>query len=295
MGRVKVNGLEIEYELFGPETGRPLLLIMGIGVQMIGWPDPFCQKLADQGHFVIRFDNRDVGLSTKMEEGGLPHFMAAQRAYNQDQPVEAPYTLSDMAADSVGLLDALGVAKAHICGLSLGGMIAQTIAIEFPHRVLSLISMESSTSEKDLPPPTPEAMKALLTPPPAEREAHIRHLGQAFRTFSDNSDLYDETMEKELSARAYERCFFPPGFVRQYVARLASGGRKKALASLQIPTLVIHGTRDALLPPEHGRATATAVPEAKLHLIDGLGHGLSFPLLWDQLVKAISEHTTDAT
>jgi pimeloyl-ACP methyl ester carboxylesterase len=251
--------------------------------------------LADNGHFVIRFDNRDVGLSSKIDDGGIPNFMAAQMAYNEDRPVEAPYTLSDMAADGAGLLDALGVAKAHICGLSLGGMIAQTMAVEFPDRTLSLISMESSTSEKDLPPPTPEAMRALLTPPPAEREAYIRHLGQTFRTFSTNSDFYDEIMEKELSALAYDRCFYPPGFVRQYVARLASGGRKKTLGTLQVPTLVIHGSHDALLPPEHGRATAAAMPQAKFHLIDGLGHGLSFPLLWDILVKAISEHTGDTS
>jgi pimeloyl-ACP methyl ester carboxylesterase len=295
MGRAQINGLEIEYETFGIKTGRPILLIMGIGVQMIGWPDPFCLKLADQGHFVIRFDNRDVGLSTKLEELGLPNFLAAQTAYDQDRPVEAPYTLSDMAADSVGLLGALEIAKAHICGLSLGGMIAQTVAIEYPDRVLSLISMESSTTEKDLPPPTPEAMKALLTPPPSEREDYIRHLGQAFRDFSRNSDLYDEGMEKDLSALAYDRCFYPPGFIRQYVARLASGGRKKALASLQVPTLVIHGTHDALLPPEHGQATSAAIPKAKLTLVEGLGHGLSFPLLWDQLVEAISEHTATAS
>lgn len=294
MARARVNGIEIEYETFGNKTGRPLLLIMGIGVQMIGWPDSFCRKLADSGHWVIRFDNRDVGLSTKIEGKGVPNFLVAQSAYNEDRPIDAPYTLSDMAADGIGLLDALGVTSAHINGLSLGGMIAQTMAIEFPDRLLSLISMESSTSEKDLPPPTSGALRALLTPPPAEREAYIGHMGQAFRAFSSDSPYYDETMEKEISALTHDRCFYPPGFVRQYVARLASGDRKKALASVQVPTLVIHGTHDALLPPEHGRATAAAIPGAKLQLIDGLGHGLSFPLLWDILVKAISEHTATA-
>jgi pimeloyl-ACP methyl ester carboxylesterase len=294
MPLIPANHIQIAYETFGKEDGRPLLLIMGIGMQMIGWPDLFCRKLAEKGHRVIRFDNRDTGLSSKMEVDGLPNFPAAEAAYREGRPVPAPYTLSDMAADGIGLLEALHIDRAHVCGLSLGGMIAQTMAIEYPDRLLSLISMESSPGEKDLPPPTPEALKYLLAIPPTEKQGYMEHMGQAFRAFSGGSDGYDEAMERESAGQAFDRAFYPPGFLRQFVARLASGGRKAALASVRTPTLVVHGSHDTLLPPEHGRATAQAVPGAGFLLVDSLGHGLSYPRYWDTLIEAISAHTAKA-
>lgn len=294
MPRTAANNIEIAYDTFGEESGRPLLLIMGIGMQLIGWPDLFCQRLAEQGHWVIRFDNRDVGLSSKIEQGGLPNFLAAEAAYNEGRPVPAPYTLSDMAADGLELLKALRINRAHVCGLSLGGMIAQTMALEHPDHLLSLVSMESSSGEKNLPPPSPEALKYLLAVPPGEKQAYMEHMGQAFRAFSGGSALYEEVMERESAGKAFDRSFYPLGFLRQFVARLASGSRKTALASLTIPTLVIHGSQDTLLPPEHGQATAEAIPGADLLLVEGLGHGLSYPRLWDQLISAISAHTAQA-
>jgi pimeloyl-ACP methyl ester carboxylesterase len=291
MSRVHANGIEIEFDTFGKRTDRPLLLIMGLGTQMIGWPDGFCDKLANEGCFVVRFDNRDAGLSSKMDDAGIPDVMAHIQTVMEGGSIDTPYTLSDMAADAIGLLDTLGIERSHVCGLSMGGMIAQTMAIEQPGRILSLISMESSTGEVGLPEPSPEAQEAMFSFPPKEREANIKHRTGVFRAFSGGSDKFDEKVERELSALSYDRCFYPEGFARQFAAILASGGRKEALKSVSIPTLVIHGAHDPLVPPQHGRATAEAVPGAKLLVVEGLGHGLSYPDLWDEIVQAITAHT----
>jgi pimeloyl-ACP methyl ester carboxylesterase len=285
------DNITLFYDTFGSPSDRPLLLIMGIGSQMIAWPDSFCQALAEKGHWVIRFDNRDVGLSTKVDWVKMPSFKEAEDAYNEDRPVNAPYNLSDMARDGIGLLKVLNIDQAHICGLSLGGMIAQTMAIEYPDRLRSLISMQSSPSEKTLPPPTLEALNFLMTVPPSEREANSLHMGQAFRAFSGGSPFYDEAMEIEIAKQSFDRCFYPAGFGRQYLARLASGSRETALGSVMVPSLVIHGSNDTLLPPEHGLATAEAIPGARWLLVEGLGHGLSYPKLWPLLIQAITEHT----
>ncbi|HMK66478.1 MAG TPA: alpha/beta hydrolase [Thermodesulfobacteriota bacterium] len=285
------NNITLFYDTFGSPGGRPLLLIMGIGSQMIAWPEAFCRALAENGHWVIRFDNRDVGLSTKIDWMKMPSFKAAEEAYNEGRPVKAPYNLADMGRDGIGLLNELNIAQAHVCGLSLGGMIAQTMAIEFPARFKSLISMQSSPSDKTLPPPTAEALNFLMTIPPLEREAYCRHMGRAFKAFSGGSPFYDEAMEIEIAQQSYDRCFYPPGFGRQYLARLASGSRKFALHSVRTPSLVIHGDSDTLLPPEHGLATAEAIPDSRWLLVEGLGHGLSYPKLWPILIKAITDHT----
>ena len=295
MSHVHANGIQIEYDAFGERTDRPLLLIMGLGTHMIGWPEAFCEKLAKEGHFVIRFDNRDAGLSSKMEDAGMPDVMAHVQTVMQGGTIEAAYSLSDMALDALGLMDVLGIDKSHVCGLSMGGMIAQTLAIEHPDRVLSLISMESSTGEMGLPEPSFEARLAMFSFPPIEREANIEHRTGVFRVFSGGSDKFDEKVERELSARSYDRCFYPQGFTRQFTAILASGGRKEALKSVKLPTLVIHGIQDPLVPPAHGRATAEAVPGARLLMVEGLGHGLSYPDLWDGIVEAITAHTKAST
>ena len=295
MTHTTANGIDIEYDTFGDRNRSPLLLIMGLSSQMVAWPESFCRKLARSGHWVLRFDNRDVGLSSKIDGVGLPVLMAAMAAHLQGQPVAAPYTLSDMAADAVRLMDALELENAHVCGLSMGGMIAQVMALEYPQRVMSLISMESSTGDPTLPPADPQTMEAMLSPPPQDRAGYIQHAVEVFRAFSGGSDKFDETLEKELSANAYDRSFYPPGFVRQLAAILASGDRTESLASVTAPTLVIHGANDPLVPLAHGRATARAIPGAKLVVIEGLGHGIAYPTLWDEIVDAIAQHTSAAS
>jgi pimeloyl-ACP methyl ester carboxylesterase len=295
MSRVKANGIEIEYDTFGSRAGRPLVLVMGLASQMVGWPPAFCNRLADRGHYVVRFDNRDVGLSSKIEEGGVPsveRILAGSLVAGGD--VEAPYRLSDMATDTADLIRVLRIDRAHVCGISMGGMIAQTLAIEHPERVAGLISLESTTGEPGLPPPAPEAVQVLFQPPPPQRDRYIEHMAKVFRTFAGGSPMFDEAVQRAVLALAFDRSYYPLGFVRQIAAIMASGSRRERLASVTAPTLVLHGSLDPLIPLEHGRATAEAVPGAVLHIVDGLGHGIAFPRLWDEIVDRISEHTTRA-
>ncbi len=290
MPKARANGIDIEYEQFGNPADRPLVLIMGLGSQMVLWPRAFCERLAAAGHWVVRFDNRDVGLSTQLDDAGMPKIFEVLAAREEGRQADVPYLLSDMAADTVGLMDALDIDKAHICGLSMGGMIAQTIAIEHPHRVISLISMESTTGEPDLP-AEPEVAGALIKPIPAEREAYIRYMLDLFRLFAGGSDQYDEETQREMSAMSYDRSVNPAGFARQFAAVVASGGRRRALASVKVPALVIHGTADTLFPSEHGKDTADAIPGARFLLIKGLGHGTAYPGLWEEMEEAIITHT----
>ena len=292
MTRIAANGIDIEYDTFGDRNGSPLLLIMGLSSQMVAWPESFCRKLARSGHWVLRFDNRDVGLSSKIEGVGVPNLMGIMAAHQQGKPVNAPYTLSDMAADALGLMDALKLEKAHVCGLSMGGMIAQVMALEYPRRVLSLISMESSTGDPTLPSAKPQAMDAMLSPPLQDRDEYVQHMVEVFRAFSGGSDKFDEILEGELAANSYDRSFYPIGFIRQLAAILASGDRTESLASVTVPTLVIHGADDPLVPLAHGRATARAIPGAKFLVVKGLGHGIAYPGLWDEIVDAIRQHTS---
>jgi pimeloyl-ACP methyl ester carboxylesterase len=294
MPTARANGIDIVYETFGKSGNRPLILIMGIGSQMVTWPTAFCEKLAAAGHFVVRFDNRDVGLSTKLDDAGIPNIWEVVAAVQAGGQINVPYLLSDMAADTVGLMDALQIKKAHICGLSMGGMIAQTLAIEHQDRVQSLISMESTTSEPGLPGASPEVREVLLKLPPQEREAYIRHMVHVHRLFAGASAKYDEATQRELSALSYDRSSYMAGFARQFAAIVASGGRRKALASVRVPTLVIHGADDTLFPREHGQDTADAIKGAKLLLVPGLGHGTAYPGLWDEIVAAIAAHTKAA-
>jgi pimeloyl-ACP methyl ester carboxylesterase len=267
---------------------------MGIGSQMVTWPVAFCEKLAKAGHFVVRFDNRDVGLSTKLDDAGIPNIWEVIAAVQAGSQVNVPYTLSDMGADTVGLMDALKIKKAHICGLSMGGMIAQAIAIEHQDRVISLISMESTTSEPGLPGASPEVREVLLKLPPQEREAYIQHMVLVHRLFAGDSTQYEEAAQRELSALSYDRSSYIAGFARQFAAIVASGGRRKALASVRVPTLVIHGADDTLFPREHGQDTADAIKGAKFLLVPGLGHGTAYPGLWDEIVAAVAAHTKAA-
>lgn len=291
MPKAKVNSIELFYDTFGDPSSQPLLLIMGLGSQMIRWVPELCEEFVKKGFFVIRFDNRDVGLSTKIEEAGVPDIMKVYQKVLRGETIDASYTLNDMADDAIGLLDFLKIDKAHICGASMGGMIAQTIAIRHPSRVLSLTSIMSSTGNADLPQPKPEALKVLLTPAPSEREANINISVKAWRILWGSGYPFDEELQRKMAAESYDRSYYPDGFKRQLLGILASGDRTSALASVNVPTLVIHGADDPLVPIEGGKATAKAIPGAKLLIIEGMGHSLP-PGTWPRVVDAITENAS---
>jgi pimeloyl-ACP methyl ester carboxylesterase len=291
MAKVDANGIQIEYETFGDPDSPALLLIIGLSLQLIDWDEKLCQQLAQQGHYVIRFDNRDTGLSSKIEEAGVPDVMKTIEAKMKGETINLAYTMEDMAADSIGLLDALGIEKAHICGMSMGGMIAQTIALNYPKRVLSLISISSQTGDPEDPIAKPEVMGLLATPAPEEREAYIEFHKKLSNTLSGPGFPYDPEWLRKHMARAYDRSFYPQGVARQFVAILAQKNRRPALGSLSIPTLVIHGSDDPLVPVECGKNTAAAIPGAKLMIIDGMGHDLPDGGAWPQIIDAIIDHT----
>jgi len=293
MPKAKANNIEIEYETFGNPTDKPLLLVNGLGSQMINWEVDFIKSLLDRNFYVIRFDNRDVGLSTKFEEAGTPNLMKEMTAFQAGEPIEAPYSLEDMADDAVGLLDALHIEKAHICGVSMGGMIVQVITLRHPSRVLSLTSIMSTTGNPDLPQATPEAMQALLTPAPTERNAYIEHSLKIRHLLYGSGFPYYEEKQRALAERLYDRCFYPPGFGRQLLAIVTNGNRKPKLSSVKVPTLVIHGGDDPLVPVEGGKDTAEAIAGSELIIIDGMGHSLP-PETWEQISDAIAKNAAKA-
>ncbi len=291
MAKATANGIQIEYDTFGKPTDRPLLLISGVASQMINWPEEFCTGLAERGHYVIRFDNRDTGLSTKFEQAGIPDLMAVMGALMRGEEIKVPYTLNDMADDSVGLLDALGIGRAHVCGVSMGAMIAQIIAVRHSSRVAGLISIYGSTGNPALPQGKPEALTALMSPSPQEREAAIEHSVKAYRTIAGPGFPFDEDWTRALMTRAYDRSFCPAGMTRKIAAVMTSGNRKPALASVTAPTLVIHGADDPLVPVECGRDTAEAISGAELMIIEGMGHDLPHGGAWPRIIEAIATHT----
>jgi pimeloyl-ACP methyl ester carboxylesterase len=294
MPKATANGIQIEYEAFGNASFPPLLLIMGLGTQMIFWPDEFCDMLASRGHYVIRFDNRDVGLSSKFEEAGVPDVMEVMSSALQGETVEIPYTLDDMAEDAIGLLDSLNIETGHICGLSMGGMIAQVVAYRYPSRVQSLFSIMSTTGNPELPQGAPEVLALLFSPPPEEREAYIEYNVKLLRTIGSPGFPFDNDRMRDMTARGYDRCFCPQGAARHTAAIIAHGNRKPSLAAITAPTLVIHGSEDPLVPVEAGKDTAEAIPGAELLIIDGMGHDLPREV-WPQLVDAMTAHTRKAS
>ena len=293
MPKVKANNIEIEYDTFGDPSLKPLLMAMGLGAQMIRWDEEFCMKLVEEGFYVIRFDNRDVGLSTKFEEAGEPDLMKEFMKLQRGESIKPPYTIEDMANDAVGLLDALKIEKAHICGASMGGMIVQLIAIRHPNRVLSLISIMSTTGNPNLPQAKPEAMQALITPVPSEREANIEEVVKRRRiVYGSGFPFPEETIRKEVAA-LYDRSYYPQGMVRQLIAVLGSESRVPLLGSIKVPTLVIHGSDDPLVPVEGGKDTAASIPGAELLIIDGMGHCIPSET-WPQVVEAIAKNADKA-
>lgn len=296
MPRIKANGIELEYVIDGAPDARPLLAIMGLGAQLVRWPQTFVDQLAARGFRVIRFDNRDIGLSEKIESAGrpdLPAIMAA-RAAGQTPPVA--YTLDDMAKDAVGLLDALGIDQAHIVGASMGGMIAQLVAADHPHKTLSLTSIFSTTGHPDLPPATPEAMARLTLPAPDPRtdlEAYVAHSIASSRVMgSPGYPASDEKLRAEAIATV-ERCYCPVGFARQYAAIVASGNRRERVRKITAPTTVIHGTDDPLVPVSGGKDTAANIPGAVWVEFPGMGHDIPVEL-FDPIIDAIAANAARA-
>jgi len=293
MPNVIANGIQIEYDTFGDSSFPAILLIAGNGAQMIFWDVEFCELLARTGLFVIRFDNRDAGLSTKFDEAGIPDIMAIYRAAMEGKAVEAAYSLDDMADDSIGLLDALGIKKAHICGLSMGGMIAQVIAYRHPKHVLSLTSIMSSTGNPDLPQGKPDAIAALVAPAPVERDAYVEHNMSIWRRIWSPGFPFEEERARTFMEKSYDRSCYPQGMARQNTAIIASGDRRPLLSSIKVPTLVIHGADDPLIPVEGGKDTARVIPGASLLIVDGMGHDMPKGV-WAKLVAAISRHAKQA-
>jgi pimeloyl-ACP methyl ester carboxylesterase len=289
MPAVSANGIQIEYDTFGDDSSPALLLIIGAGGQMIYWEFEFCESLAKRGLFVIRFDNRDAGLSTKFDEAGIPDMMAAM----EGKPVAAAYSLDDMAADAVGLLDALGIQKAHICGASMGGMIAQIISYRYPERLLSLTSIMSSTGNPELPQMKPEVLAAVFKPVPAEREAYIEHNVNLWRMLWSPGFPFDEKRLRRVLAEGYDRSYYPPGMIRQSLAVLKNGYRKSLIASIKAPTLIIHGDEDPLMSVEGGKEISQLIPSAKLLIINGMGHDMPKEV-WSQITDAIYDHAVQA-
>ncbi len=294
MTQIQAGEVVLEYDTFGDSAGRPLLLVMGLGAQMITWPEGFCEMLADVGHHVIRFDNRDCGLSEKFEHLGIPNVMEVQAAYERGESMPVPYALSDMAEDAFALLDALGIARAHVCGASMGGMIAQTMAILNESRLYSLISIMSSTGDRAVRMSEPEAFAALLSPPGKTRDESIRRSVEVGEIIGSPALLepYDQRVLR--ASRAYDRSFYPQGVPRQMAAIAASGNRRPSLTQLRLPTLIIHGEVDKLVLPACGRDTHEAIPGSQLLMVDGMGHDLPEPR-WPVIVGAITELTKAAT
>jgi pimeloyl-ACP methyl ester carboxylesterase len=277
--------IELEYDTFGDKKNPALVLIMGFGAQMVAWDEGFAQMLADRGFFVVRFDNRDVGLSTKLDGVKVDANGVVSAALLEQPLPPVPYTLSDMAQDVVGLLDHLNIDKAHILGASMGGMIAQVFAIEHPQRTASLISVMSMPGEPETMQSTPEAMTALMSIPPSDRAGFIEHslVYQAFQSKKHRSDA----MSREKAARDYDRSFYPEGSPRQMAAIYASGRRTEALAALKVRTLVLHGADDTLISPNAAKRTAEIIPGAELVILDDMGHDVPEPL-WPQFVDIIA-------
>ena len=291
MPQITANGISIEYETSGDKANPPLLLVMGLGAQLTLWPIELVEALVARGYYVIRYDNRDIGLSQKFGAHGIPNFrrVALKRIFGIRSKL--PYRLSDMAADAAGLLDALGIAKAHAVGASMGGMIVQLLAIEHPEKILTMTSIMSTTGNRKVPPAKPEAMKALLNrAPEGATLEQVMPIGiEVNRAIGSPGYPAKEERLRANITRDFTRSFYPEGAARQISAIVDDGDRRKRLAKVTTPTLVIHGVDDPLVPVEGGRDTAAAITGAKLLEIAGMGHDLPLELV-DQIADAIAGH-----
>jgi pimeloyl-ACP methyl ester carboxylesterase len=278
------NGIEIAYQEVGDADADPLLLVMGLGTQMLGWDEELCEALAARGFRVVRFDNRDIGRSTMLDDAGVPRradLFLGRRA-------RAAYLLSDMAGDAIGLMDHLGIESAHVVGASMGGMIGQTLAIEHPERVRSLVSIMSTTGSRRVGTPTFRAFGLMLAAAPRDREGYVERVLKTFAVVGSPAYPTDEERLRDIAGRMYDRSHNPRGILRQMHAITASGDRTAALRQIRLPATVIHGTRDPLVRPSGGRATARAIPGARLRIVEGMGHDLP-RALWPTFADEIAD------
>ena len=295
MPDVRVGDLTLSYDSRGRDDHPPIVLVMGLAMQLIVWPDEFCDALVANGFRVIRFDNRDTGLSTHLESLGSPFMALHTLKYFLRIGVDAPYTIDDMAADTAGLIDALGLKRAHVVGASMGGMIAQNVAAQFPDRVASVVSMMSTTGKRSLPSPRWSALMALLQPQAVKGdfEGAVRRMMSVLRAIESRSYPADEARLRNLCEQHVRRSYDPPGGARQLLAIAASGDRTESVRRIRVPTHVIHGDQDPLIHPEAGFDTARTIVDAggdaTLSIIDGMGHDLPAPLL-PRIVDEIVGH-----
>lgn len=273
MAKVKAGKVELEYEFLGQDTNPVVVLVAGSGAQMGFWEIKFCEMLAEKGFYVLRFDNRDAGLSTKFDK-------VADRC---------PYTLEDMADDISGLLDALGIESAHICGASMGGIIAQIFACRYPSKALTLTSIMSSTGNPELPVISEETLKIVTEVPPSDREGYIAHTAAMWRALWSKGFPFEEERARRYIEESFDRCYYPLGAAHHNMAAADAGDRRAELAKLNIPALVIHGTADPMFPVEAGLDTADVIPGAELLLIEGMGHDMPIGT-WEQIVDGITEN-----
>lgn len=273
MPTTKNGAVEIYYDTFGDPSNPTLLLINGLGSQCINYADEWCQRFVDQGYHVVRFDNRDTGLSSKLDD--------------------TDYALADMANDAIAVLDAVGAEQAHVMGLSMGGMIVQRLAIDHPGRLLSVTSVMSRTGEEEYGQSAPDALAVLMAPPAESREEYIENHVKALRVYGSKPEWLDDDISRDRAAAAYDRCFCPPGVGRQMMAVMRDGSRADDLRKVTVPTLVLHGSRDTLIDPSGGRRTAELIPGARYVEIEGMGHDYP-PAVWDQWVSTWSSFARDA-
>jgi pimeloyl-ACP methyl ester carboxylesterase len=277
------NGIELAYQEMGDPDGEPLILVMGLATQMIAWDPDLCSLLVDRGFRVVRFDNRDIGRSTRFDSAGIPSridLLSGRRA-------SAAYLLKDMARDTTGLMDHLGIDSAHLVGASMGGMIVQTLAIEYPERVRSIVSIMSTTGSRWTGLPSMKAFGILLSTPPRGREAMIERGVKTFKVIGSPGFEFDEERVRDVAGRSYDRGHGAAGVLRQLHAITASGDRTQALRRVDVPAAVIHGSRDPLVRPAGGRATARAIPGARLRIVEGMGHDLP-RAAWPEIVEEIA-------
>jgi len=280
VARAKANGIEIEYETAGDPKNPALLLVMGLGGQLTIWPDAFFQGLAAKGFYVIRYDNRDTGLSTDFDAAGLPNMADAMGKLMAGQPIDAPYKLDDLAADAIGLLDALGIERAHMVGMSMGGMIVQILAAKYAARCRSMVSIMSTSGRRGLPTGNPQTLALLMAQPAnLERETLVAQGLKVRQALSGGGYAEPEADLRAFVERNVDRRFYPPGAARHYLAVIASGDRVELLKTIKVPTLVLHGEGDPLVPVEAGRDVAALVPGAQIETFPGWGHNLPGPFL----------------
>jgi pimeloyl-ACP methyl ester carboxylesterase len=293
MPKAKVNGIEIEYDCFGNVDAEAVLLISGLGTQMIRWSETFCLILVEQGYRVIRFDNRDTGLSTHFDSESMPDLAAIADAVSCGEPPKVPYTLFDMANDAVRLLDSLMIKRAHVVGRSMGGMIAQLVASEHADRVLSLVCIMSSTGNRDLPPASPEVMAAMTSPAPhplKDEQGYLAHCVAFSRLIAGRGYPFDESAQRDQALAEVRRAYNPSGFWRHIAAIAATGDLRSRLANISAPTLVLHGADDPLVPPDAGKDTAANIKGAELLIVEGMGHDFP-PSLFGFVAGVIADNT----